>query len=252
MTVAPMPHDMIVIALDMDAYAIESHRRRVSAIVGKLEERRNAPVKTVGLQTEHAKPRHTTAFGDPSVIVEASQSRDIRDNPRRWIRVFGSEDLCNAHYEEMDPIDADDVLTHSDIDAAIALGTRFERMLTRAWPSRDRSNHPGSASILIGLAAYLHDVGITIPKGEFSLWTGRPYGLPSLKVRDTRGDHHAMEGVVPEDLDAWLAPCASFRQASTSWFGTANVRMRSEEVDWKVDAIEMLRLAAGKAQRCSG
>lgn len=252
MTVSPMPDDMIVMAMDMDAFAIESHRRRVSAIVSKLEERRGAPVVTTGLRTEHAKPRHTTAFGDPSVIVEASQSRDIRDNPKRWIRVFGSEDLCNAHYEEMDPTDPNDVLGHSDIEDAIALGRRFEAMLAKARPSRDRSNHPGATSVLIGLAGYLQDVGITMPKGEFSLWTGRPYGLPDLKVRDVRGDHHPMEGVVPEDLDAWLAPCAGFRRNTDAWFGAVNLRMRSEEVDWKVDAIEMLRLAARKAQRCSG
>jgi len=243
---------MVVIARDMDAFAVQSHRLRVAAIAAKLEERRGAPVRTTGLRTEYAKPRHTTAFGDPSVIVETSQSRDIHENPRRWVRVFGSEDLYNAQYDEIDPTDPDDVLTHSDIDAAIALANRFERMLARAWPARDRTTHPGFPSILIGLAAYLQDAGLTMPKGEFSLWTGRPYGLPSLKVRDARGDHHPMEGVVPEDLDGWMPPTACFHQESRSWFGTANVRMQSEDVDWKVDAIAMLRLARRKAEECSG
>jgi hypothetical protein len=252
MTVSPVPHDMVVVARDVDAFAIESHRLRVAAIATKLEERRSAPVRTTGLDTGYPKPRHTTAFGDPSVIVEASQCRDIHQNPRRWVRVFGSDDMCNAQYEEVDPTDPSDVLAHSDIDAAIALANRFEGMLARAWPSRDRSTHPGFPSILIGLAAHLHDVGLTMPGGEFSLWTGRPYGLPSLKVRDARGDFHPMDGIEPEELDRWLPPTACFNQDSRSWFGTANVRMRAEDVDWRVDAIEMLRLARGKAERCSG
>jgi hypothetical protein len=249
MTVAPMPHDMVVIADGMDVFALESHERRLDAMTRMFEERRGQKVETRGLDTRHTKPRHVTTFGDDSVIVECSQGRDIRNEPKRTIRIFGSEHLYDAQYGEMDTSNPLDLMEHSDIEAAIDLATRLRSMVSRARPARERDEHHGFSPIADALAAYFIHEGLPTPEREFSLWTGRPYGMPSITVRDDRGEFKMMPAVDAAELDRWLPPVASFQGG---FFRQANLKANPGEFDWKVDAIEMLRLAAGKAQRCSG
>ena len=106
-----------------------------------------------------------------------------------------------------------------------------------------------SAYILTGLAAYLMETGMRLQTQEVSLWTGRPYGLPGIKARDDRGDFRDVEGIDLAELDLWMPDVACMRERS---FGPANLRFAPRDVDWRVDAIEMLRMTRRKAQRCSG
>ena len=252
MTVAPIAGDMVVLAQSMDRFGIESHLRRVEAILEILEDRRHAAVATTGLDTGYPKPRHTTAFGDPSIIVECSQTRGLDGVPMRSVRTYGAPHLYHAEYGETDTTDPSDVLGHSSIDCAIALASRFRDMLSRALPARERNPHCGDASVIAGLAAYLQQAGIDAPRGEFTFVTGRPYGLPKVMLRDRRGDFHPMDGVDAVELDLWMPPCASFQHDGRSSFRRAWITSRGDATDWRVDAMEMLRLARRRKNQCSG
>lgn len=249
MTVSRMPEDMVVLAEAMDPIAIDAHLRRVEAMIAMLQERRDGEVRTIGYDPNYPKPRHTTTFGDDSVIVECSQQRDIRDVPKRTIRTYGAQHLYDARYDETETSDPSDMLDPSDIEDAIRLAERFRDMLARMVPDRERNPHPARPSILTGLAAYLMETGIRLQTQEVSLWTGRPYGLPGMKARDDRGDFRDVEGVDLTELDLWMPDVACMRERS---FGPANLRFAPRDVDWRVDAVEMLRMTRRKAQRCSG
>lgn len=249
MTVSRMPEDMIVLADGIDAIAIDAHLRRVEAMIAMLDERRDGDVNTTGYDPNYPKPRHTTRFGDDSVIVECSQQRDIRDVPKRTVRIFGSQDLYRAEYDETETSDPSDALDPSDVEDAIRLAERFRDMLSRMVPDRERNPHPARPGILTGLAAYLIETGIRLQTKEVSLWTGRPYGLPGVKARDDRGDFRDVEGIDLAELDLWMPDVACMRERS---FGPANLRFAPRDVDWRVDGIEMLRMTRRKAQRCSG